>query len=272
MSRIQPYIEDQLVRGRAYFTREEAQAALALSSSALGVALLRQVKKGRLANPWRGFYLILRPEDRVFGAPDPARWIDPLMRFLGLDYRVALLSAAAFHGASHQAAMAFQVIVPKQLRGFEIGRHRLQFVYQTPAIFGAVNQGGWLATIKTDTGFAKIAGLELTLFDCARYFHKAGSVNGLAQIAKDIGGQARPDELAAIAAHYENATVRRLGYLLERAGHHAQALALMPFVRKAKTSAPLNPAAKPLPEGMIGNCERAPSWQLIINEPVEIDF
>lgn len=46
------------------------------------------------------------------------------MRYLKLDYRVSLLRAAAYHGASHQAAMVFQVIVPKQLRGFDIGRQK----------------------------------------------------------------------------------------------------------------------------------------------------
>ena len=52
------------------------------------------------------------------------------MKHLGVDYRVSQLRAAAFHGASHQAAMVFQVIVPKQIQDIEIGRHRVQFVYQ----------------------------------------------------------------------------------------------------------------------------------------------
>lgn len=67
------------------------------------------------------------------GAPDPVRWIDPLMSYLGLDYRISLLRAAA------QAAMVFQVIVPKQLRALDIGRHRLQFIYQAPAAFAKTN-------------------------------------------------------------------------------------------------------------------------------------
>ena len=74
------------------------------------------MKKGRLASPRRGFYLILRPEDRLLGAPDPSRWIDPLMKHLGLDYRISLLRAAAFHGSAYQAAMVFQVIAPRQLQ------------------------------------------------------------------------------------------------------------------------------------------------------------
>lgn len=272
MASIEHYLNEHLARGRAYFTREEAEAALGLAPHPLSVALLRQVKKRRLANPRRGFYLILRPEDRTFGAPDPVRWIDPLMKMLKLDYRVALLRAAAFHGSSHQASMVFQVIVPKQMRGFEVGRQRLEFIYQSPAAFRHVNRPDWLSSIKSDAGFANVAGLELTLLDCARYFHKAAGINGLAQIAKDLGGQARPDELARIAAHFENSSVRRLGYLLEHAGHQQQAQALRPFVRGAKTAALLDPSVKPLGEGLSDFHEKSSDWLLIINEPVEVDF
>ena len=56
-----------------------------------------------------------------------------------------------------------------------------------------------------------MAGVELTLLDCARYFHKAGGINALAQIAKDIGDKAESGKLAEIAAAYENSSVRRLG-------------------------------------------------------------
>lgn len=271
MSSIESYLDDRLAHGQAYLTREEAQTALGLSPHALSVALTRQVKKKRLAHPRRGFYLVLRPEDRVLGAPDPTRWIAPLMQYLRLDYRIALLRAAAFHGASHQAAMVFQVIVPRQLRGFEVGRQRLEFIYQAPQIFDQVNRAGWLATLKSEAGFAQVAGLELTLLDCARYFHRAAGINGLAQIAKDLGGQATPHELARIAEHCENTAVRRLGYLLEWAGHAPQAGALRPFVRQAKTAALLDPSVKPLVEGLPELHERASGWRLILNEQVEVD-
>jgi hypothetical protein len=84
------------------------------------------------------------------------------MKHQGLDYRISLLRAAAFHGSSHQAAMVFQVIVPKQLRDFEVGRHRLQFLYQAPRAFARVNQPDLLGQIKSDAGYAKVAGVELT--------------------------------------------------------------------------------------------------------------
>jgi predicted transcriptional regulator of viral defense system len=82
------YLDAQLIRGRAHFTREEALAALRLSPLALKAAIGRMAKKQRVANLRHGFYLILRPEDRVAGAPDPARWIDPLMKYQGIDYLI----------------------------------------------------------------------------------------------------------------------------------------------------------------------------------------
>jgi predicted transcriptional regulator of viral defense system len=271
MISIQQFIDDRLVHGRAHFCREEALAALDLKPDTLAAAITRLIKKRRLANPRHGFYLILRPEDQVAGAPDPVRWIDPLMKHHRIDYRISLLRAAAFHGSSHQAAMVFQVVVPKQLRDFEIGRHRLQFLYQTPKAFAQVNQPAELDQIKSEAGFAKVAGVELTLLDCARYFHKAAGINGVAQIAKDIGVKADPRTLAKLAAVYENSSVRRLGYLLECAGHGRQANALEPFVKKAKTALPLDPAVKSFIASLANHHEKNAKWKLVINEPVEID-
>lgn len=272
MATLEQFLAERLAAGRAYFSRQDALSALASTPVALSAALTRQIKKGSLANPKQGFYLILRPEDQAAGAPDPVRWIDPLMRHLKSDYRISLLRAAAFHGATHQAAMIFQVIVPRQLRSFAIGRHRLEFVYQISADFVSVNRGEWLDSLKSDAGFAKVAGVELTLFDCARYFHKAGGINGLAQIIKDLGGRAKPASLAKVAAYYENSSVRRLGYLLERMGHARQAKALQPFVKQAKTAVLLDPSVKPLLEVIDALHEKASKWMLIINEIVEVDF
>ncbi len=272
MSSLDKFVDDRLIHGRSYFSREEVLAALDLNSESLTAAITRLVKKRRLANPRHGFYLILRPEDQSTGAPDPVRWIEPLMKHQGLDYRISLLRAAAFHGSSHQAAMVFQVVAPKQLRNFEIGRHRLQFLYQVPKVFTQVNKPEQLDQMKSDAGFSKVAGVEVTLLDCARYFHKATGINGVAQIAKDIGAKADPRKLAKVADFYENSSVRRLGYLLDRAGHVRQADALAPFVKKAKTAVPLDPSVKPLIESLAEFHDKDARWKLVINAPVEIDF
>ena len=165
---IQDFIDSQLALGRAYFSKPAALAAVGMTLHAFESAIARLQKKGVLVSPRRGFYLILRPEDRQLGAPDPARWIDPLMKHQGIDYRISLLRAAAFHGSAHQAAMCFQVIAPSQLPDIEIGRQRVEFVFQSAAAFAQSNRPEWLGQLKTDAGFAKVAGVELTLLDICR--------------------------------------------------------------------------------------------------------
>lgn len=269
---LERFIEDRLIQGQATFSREEAEAALDLKKETLTASLVRLANRKRLASPRKGFFLILRPEDQGTGAPDPAQWIDPLMCSLSLDYRVSLLRAAASHGSSHQAAMVFQVIVPRQLRGIELGRHRIEFIYQTPASFARANQPEALGKIKTSAGYARVAGIELTLLDCARYFHKAGGINHVAQVVKDIGDRADSRKLATLATAYESSCVRRLGYLLERTGHDRQAKRLEPFARKAKSIVPLDPKVKEVSSVLSTLAEKDMRWKLLINQLVEVDF
>jgi len=168
--------------------------------------------------------------------------------------------------------MVFQVIVPRQLRSFEIGRHRLQFIYQAPVAFSRINRPEWLAQMKSEAGYARVAGVELALLDSARYFHKAAGINGVAQITRDIGVGANPRKLARAAAVYENSAIRRLGYLLELCGHTRQARALEPFARKAKSMKPLDPSLKPIKGLSPGQYKKDTRWMLVINETVEVDF
>lgn len=271
MGAIQSFIDSQLSQGRSFFTKQVALSSTGLSVAALRSSISRLIQKGILVSPRQGFYLILRPEDRVLGASDPARWIDPLMKFQKIDYRVSLLRAAALHGASHQAVMVFQVIAPQQLSTIEIGRQRMEFLYQASSSFRMANRPEWLAPLQTDTGVAKAAGVELTLLDTSRYFHRAGGINGVAQVAYELGSQANTRKLGQAAEAYENSTVRRLGYLLERFGHAKQANALRPSSKEAKSFKPLDPSVKPIVPELAMNEERNSDWKLIINVPVEID-
>ena len=166
--------------------------------------------------------------------------------------------------------MVFQVVVPRQLRDFDLGRHRLQFPYQGPDAFSLVNGPPYVGQMKSDAGFATVAGVELTLLDCVRYFHKAAGMNGVAQILKDIGAKANPRLLQKAAGGYENSTVRRLGYLLDLAGHARQSDALQGFVKRAKAALPLDPSVRPLKKDMARAGERNRRWKLLINEAVEI--
>lgn len=271
MKTLEAYIEASQSRGRYAFTKADAMAALNLAPSAFLSATARAKRKRQIVSPKRGFYLILRPEDRNIG-PSPERWIAPLMTYLSLDYRISLLRAAAFHGSSHQAAMVFQVVAPKQLKAIALKRQRVQFIFQEKSAFAQTNKVEWLSNLKTDTGVAKVAGIELTLLDAARYFHKAAGINGAAQIAHDLGPKADVAKLAAAAQYYESTAVRRLGYLLDHFGHQGQADALMPFAAKAKSTKPLDPAVKSMGAARSSTAPTIDKkWKLAINRPVEID-
>lgn len=270
MAVLDTFIDDRLAAGRGWFSRDEAVAS-GIALSRLSPSLTRAVAKGKLASPRHGFYLIVRPEHRAAGAADPAEWIDPLMKHQGLGYRVSLLRAAAHHGSSHQAAMIFQVVAPRQLRDLTLGAQRLQFIYQEPEAFAACNEASLVGTIKTPAGFAVVAGVELTLLDCVRYMYRAGGLSSVAQISKDLGAHADPRRLARAAAHYEGAAVRRLGYLLEQAGHARQARALHVYADSAKHYAPLDPGFRPIVAALAEVPERELSWKLLINEDIEVD-
>ena len=260
MTPLDAFLDRHLARGRLYFTREEALRALPPVS--LTAALSQLIRKGRLANPRHGFYLILRPEDQ--GTPDPARWIHPLMKHQGIDYRISLLTAAKFHGAT-QESPAFQLVVPGALRDLAAGPHKLEFINQAQNAFIRTNRPEWLTELKTDTGIAKVAGIELTLLDCARWFHRASGISAVAQIARELGAKALARRLAPLARDFENSAVRRLGYLLELAGHEQQAKSLDQFAQDAKTVKLLDPSSAEAPGEMSGR------WKIAVNSPVKRD-
>ena len=67
------FIENLQSRGRYTFTQVEALKADKRSNAALTAALRRLRHKGRIANPRRGFYVIIPAEYREAGCP-PASW------------------------------------------------------------------------------------------------------------------------------------------------------------------------------------------------------
>ena len=74
------FVEDLQTKGRYTFTQAEAMNADQRSDIALEAALRRLKQKGRIADPRRGFYVIVPVEYREAGCP-PASWfIDDLMR------------------------------------------------------------------------------------------------------------------------------------------------------------------------------------------------
>lgn len=137
------------------------------------------------------------------------------MRYEGRPYHVGLLTAAAIHGAGHQAVMGFQVVTDKRMPELLVGRSRVVFSYRKD--MEAVAAG--IEDRKTDTGRMKVSSVELTVLDLLRYPRAAGGIDQIATVLTDLGGEIQPETLGRLSVAFERPVVQRLGHLLERLGH-----------------------------------------------------
>ena len=112
MASIASWIYDKPLRGNYTFTHDEvAQAFPDTSSGSIARALTREVSKGRIMSPLRSFYVIIPDEYVLRGAVPQSFYLDDMMHHLGRKYYVALLSAASYHGASHQVPLRFSGMI-----------------------------------------------------------------------------------------------------------------------------------------------------------------
>jgi hypothetical protein len=122
------YVSDLAAKGRYEFTTADAQRALGTSLPAVRASLRRLKRRREIADPHRGFHVIVPPEYRRLGCLPPDQFVPQLMDHLGEKYYVALLSAAELHGAAHQRPQTFQVMLAKNRRPLVCGAVHVTFV------------------------------------------------------------------------------------------------------------------------------------------------
>ena len=195
--------------GRYVFARADAAAVTDASDAAIKMTLYRLKRRGAIVSPRRDFFVVVPSEYRSAGCP-PATWfIDDLMRHLGRRYYVALLSAAALHGAGHQQPMAFQVIADAAERDIEVGRVRIDF-HASNRLEGAATQA-----MQTETGTTVVATPETTAFDLVRFPAASGYWNNIATVLSELAEKLDPRALVAGADRVAKSEVQRLGWLLD---------------------------------------------------------
>lgn len=198
-----------LGEGRYWLTIEEAGELMGRGSRVAYPRLAELEQAGKLFSPARGLYVVVPPEYRSWGVV-PADWfIDPMMRHLRRSYYVAFLSAAARHGAAHQAPQSFQAIVDRQLSDRQMGRVRLHFVKDRDAARAAPME------MSSHTGSYLVATPEMTLVDLAWKPREGGGMSNVATVLRDIGAL-DGERLARLAVARGRSTARRLGWLVNR--------------------------------------------------------
>lgn len=253
------YITSLTASGRFHFALTDAVAALGGSVVAVRAALLRLQKKGHVALPHRGFYVVVPPEFRRLGCLPAEQFIPQLMSHLGEPYYVALLSAAELHGAAHQRPQAFQVMLSANRRAIECGAVRVQFVARKDAAQTPVIEKN------TPRGPLRVASPEATALELVGYADQCGGLDNVAGVLDELAEGLDPAKLLAAAQASPVVWAQRLGYLLDRTAHGALADVLLPFVKEHAHSARLarSSAATGAP--------RAQRWKLSANVDVEAD-
>lgn len=200
--------DDLLSEGVVSITSEEIAARAGTSRESVYTATHRATREGLLFSPARGLHVLVPPEYRSWGSV-PADWfIDEMMAHLSASYYVAYLSAAARHGASHQAVQHFQVMTRKHVTSRDIGRVKLRF-YRSASLasHAVVQQNG-------PTGMLWVATPETCILDLA---DRPDAGGGLATILEVIGElPVDVTTLSEAASHRTRAVVRRTGWLLSR--------------------------------------------------------
>lgn len=246
--------------GRYTFTADQALRECPLSVVAFRNAALRLERQGRLTSPRRGFFVIVPLEYRSRRTPPPSWFIDELMKFQGRAYYVALLSAAALHGAAHQQPQEFQVMTDEPLRPAVAGSSRLRFFFKkrvtrTPVV-----------PVKTETGSMTVSTPEATALDLVRYLHGAGGLGNVATVLSELAERIDPARLVAVAKiEADVAAAQRLGFLLERVGAADRTEPLARWVAERR------PRTIRLRAGQEAkSAAKDARWQVLVNAPLEV--
>jgi predicted transcriptional regulator of viral defense system len=260
--RLQDYLLYLQSQGQFSFLREEAMAYLDIEYPAFTQSAHRLIKKGRLNRVKGEFYTIVPPEYQVQGSL-PAHWfINALMGHLKQDYYVALLSAAAWQGATHQLTSTFQVLTDKPMPAIQTGHVCIEFLYKKKI------KPHYYKKTKTEGGMVNISIPEMTACDLLRYVEPAGHINHIATVLYEMGETLKPEILAQLLEQndIQITAAQRLGFLLETL---EIPIDLAPLISVLKTKG----AKRRL---LVAGSEQAvieynKRWHILVNEIVEPD-
>lgn len=255
------FIQDLSAKGRACFSFEDVEKLKASSPAAIKAALRRLQKKGGIAMPYRGFYVIVPPEYRAAGCLPPEQFIPDLMNYLGEVYYAGLLSAAEYHGAAHQRPQVFQVIVGKGRRPIKCGKMRVEFIFRKNAAKISTEPRN------TPAGVLKIATPEATALDLIGYVGHCAGLDNVATVLAELAEKIDAERLRELAELSPIAWVQRLGYLIELVGAREKAERIAGYIaEKRPVRTPLAPAIG------IKGARMDSRWRVFVNTQVEPDL
>jgi predicted transcriptional regulator of viral defense system len=260
---VRNYIDQLQSKGRYTFLKSDLTKSPGLSTAAIELSLNRLLKKHRIAMIRQGFYIIVPLEYQPNGIL-PASWfIHQLMEYLELPYYVALLSAAAIHGAAHQKSQEFQVITNKSLRTIHARGLRIRFFKKTD-----LDMEVGLEQIKTENGYINTSVPERTALDLIQYVRQIGGLNRAATVLEELAEKIDSTRLLKNAQKEKSLCfIQRLGFIMDLLGFENLTKKLRGWLEEKKPPKTLLDPALPI------NTETFnPKWRLYVNSDIDTDF
>jgi predicted transcriptional regulator of viral defense system len=252
------YVDQLASGGRYHFTSHEARSALQVSADAAKLALNRLSRQGLIAQPARGFYIVIPPEYRSLGCLPAEQFIPALMTLQSQTYYVGLLSAAQYYGSAHHRPQAFQVVLQKNRRPIQCNKVRVSFIARKRISEVPVK------TFNTPRGEIRVSSPEATAVDLAGYPQHAGGLDGVATVLAELAEAMDASRLPRAAATAPLSWVQRLGYLLGLSAAREKSDSLRAYVQDHAREYTLLSPGRPSTRAT-----RVPAWKVIVNEHVE---
>lgn len=257
------YIDQLQSSGRYSFQKLDLHQQLNLSDSAVNLALNRLIKKHRIAMIRQGFYIIIPLEYRNMGILPAVWFIHQLMDYLGRPYYVALLSAAAIHGAAHQQPQEFQVITDQSIRTIHVNGLKIRFFKKSNE-----NLDEGVAQVKGENGYIAVSEPELTAIDLIRYSTGVGGINRVSTVLEELSEKIDPYRLVETAKREKILPyIQRLGLIMDKVGFENLTSKLNGWLKEN------NPPKAALDPGKsYKNVDLNDKWQIYVNTEIETDL
>lgn len=265
--RLEHWIEEYQSKGRLSFSLNELRQHFRQDSETGLKQLLERVSdNGKVVSVFKGYYIIIPPQYSSKGILPAAMFIDGLMKFLERKYYVALLNAAALHGASHQQPQEYFVITEYPvLRATNKKGLKINYIStrQLPP-------ETLIEKKKTETGYITVSNAMLTAIDLINYEKKIGGLNRATTIINELIESIRPKEINEILINYASvSSLQRLGYILEeKLNRNDLAEKINKQCKKAGIKFYLIPLKA---SGKKSKDVLNEKWKLMINTEIEID-
>jgi predicted transcriptional regulator of viral defense system len=263
---INQWLDKLLAKGAYGFSKETLQQDIPdYTDVAVKRALSRLSTKGKIISLYKGYYLIIPPQHTSKGILPPALYLDAFMKHLQRPYYVALLSAAAFHGASHQQPQEyfvmteFPVLRPTQKKGQKVNYISIKEI-----------PDALVEKRKTEAGYLNISNPALTACDLVQFEKRVGGLNRVATVLNELTEVIKGSDFSPmLLTHVHVTTLQRLGYLMETACFDQELADILFKAAKKENLSLFRIPLKASKETKGFSSDNR--WKVIVNTEIEID-